>query len=207
MKYRLIALAALATASLSAQATLVTLPFGSGWPPAGSSGLQNVLFNVDSAGGVSVALGAHAYKTSSYLANDGQSVFYADSGVYLPDGKNYANWSFDFVYDLGTCTTCHVFLGIDTDPTDNVGPVFTDITSAGMAYAESWNMEMPFLGLNFNPFAASSTGFELYVVNGTDPAGTRLADTGITVNVPEPGTFALAGLALFGMGALRRRQA
>lgn len=68
-----------------------------------------------------VALGARAYKNSPSLANNGVDTFYAQSGIYPGDPtKNYANWSFDFVYNTGTCTGSQVFLEIDTDPTAGV---------------------------------------------------------------------------------------
>lgn len=203
------ALAGITLAPLTAHAGLTTLSAADGWPPAGSSGLGSVLFNTASANGVKVAVGAHAYKNSAFLPNDGVRNYEAQSGLYAPDGKNYANWSFDFVYDLSACKGCKVFLGIDTDPSAGVNYVSIDLLSLGAptVYAESWNMEMGFLttglGYDFNPFAASSTDFRLSVMGAT---GAPLASVDITVNVPEPASLALVGVALAGLATLRRRR-
>lgn len=205
-----VALAGLALAPLSAQAALTTLSAADGWPPAGSSGLDTVLFNTASANGVKVAIGAHAYKNGAFLVNDGQRNFSAQSGLYAPDGKNYANWSFDFAYDVRSCTGCKVLLSIDTDPTAGVSYVDIDLLAAGAPafYAESWNLEMSFLttGLpyNFNPFGASSTDFRLSVVGAT---GAPITSADITVTVPEPASMALVAIALAGLGLVRRRRA
>lgn len=204
------ALAGMALMPLAAQAALTTLSPADGWPPAGSSGLDSVLFNTASAGGVKLAIGAHAYKNSAFLPNDGVRNYYAQSGTYAPDGKNYANWSFDFVYDLSGCNGCRVFLGIDTDPSAGVSYTDIDLLALGApaVYAESWNMEMGFLtsglGYDFNPFAASSTDFRLSVMGAT---GAPLGSVDITVNVPEPASMALVGVALAGLGLARRRRA
>ena len=56
---------------------------------------------------------------------------------------------------------------------------------------------------DFNPFAPSSTAFRLEVTNAN---GGSIVASDITVNVPEPGTIALLGLALAGVGVMRRRQ-
>jgi hypothetical protein len=214
MSIKKIAAAALfALAPFAAQAALTTLP--AGWPPAGSSGLQGVQFNVvDLGNGAFVALGAHGYKNSASLANDGTSTFQANAGTYAPDGKNYANWSFDFAYSTGGCTTCNVFLQIDTNP--GAGTNFVnlfDLTTlpsyTHLAGVDSWNMDFitALTGYNFNPNAASSTGFRLNLVNNNPAfAGVSAGTSEITVNVPEPGTISLAGLALAGMALLRRRR-
>lgn len=210
MMLRFVSLALVAATSIGAQAALVTY---APWEAAYTgNGLSGVLFDVNSAGGVTTAMGAHAYKNGVFLANDGVGTFTAQNGVYLPDGLNRANWSFDFGYSLGNCTGCQVFLGIDTDMTAAVSLSYVNISSHP-TNPESWNMEMafidPFFGTAFNPFGASSTAFSLQV---RDAAGAVLTESDITVNVPgalqvpEPGSLALAGLALASLAALRRRK-
>lgn len=208
---KIFAAALFALAPFAAQAALTSsVP---GWPPSGSSGLQGVQFNVVELGnGAFVAMGAHGYKNGVTLGNDGISIYTAKNGLYAPDNKGYANWSFDFVYNTGGCTTCQVFLEVDTDPT--AGQHFVNlgnlVSAYGQSLAESWNMEMSFLngltGSNFDPMSASSTSFRLSLVNSQGFAGVRDGSAEITVNVPEPGSLSLAGLALAGIALMRRRR-
>lgn len=211
MKFRSIALAALAVASFGAQAGALSTykPWDDFQPD--QKGIDGVKFNVVSQNGVTVALGAHAYKNGVNLANNGVDTFNAQGGIFSPDdpGKAYANWSFDFAWDLGSCTNCSVVLKADVDPTAGVNLVtLFNSSSAPGTYFESWNMEMPFIntllgGYDFNPDAVTSTRFSLEIRDGSG----ALANSEITVNVPEPDSMALVGLALAGMCLLRRRKA
>ena len=204
---RTAAIAAIAAAaSVSANAALTTYaPWEAAYT---ANGLSGVLFDVhsDAASGATTALGAHAYKNGVYLSNDGVGTFSAQSGTYAPDGKNYANWSFDFGWNLGSCTSCSVWLGIDNDPTAGVNLLFGNITSYPIN-PESLNLEMASVtaqtGYNFDPFSASSTAFRLEI---RDANGAVLTASDITVNVPEPGSIALAGLGLLGAAAFSRRR-
>ena len=210
MMLRSIALAAIAATTFSAQAALQTYaPWDAGFP-----GIAGVQFNVNTGSGITVAMGAHAYKNGVLLPNNGVDTYNAQSGIYVPDGLGRANWSFDFAVDkgAGSCVGCTVHLLVDKDPT--AGTNFVDIfnmlnggvdvpLASGM---NSWNMEMAFmtaLVYDFNPFGPSSTAFQLFV---TDNAGARLVESDILVNVPEPASLALAGLALAALAGTRRRK-
>jgi hypothetical protein len=207
MILRAISLAAIAATSIGAQAALTTYaPWNAAMP-----NLVGVEFNVVSANSITVALGAHAFKNGINLPNNGVDTFYAQPGTYAgpPPQGDRANWSFDFFVNRinSTCSDCTVSLFVDTDPTAGAHMVKLFETALGTG-GDSWNMEMAFIttvtGYDFNPYGSSSTAFAL-VVNSA--SGGEQVRSDITVNVPEPGSLALVGLALAGVAALRRRQA
>lgn len=117
------------------------------------------------------------------------------------------NWAFDFQFDErtpGSRNTDFSFdppgTGLDVAGTANVGtrPVFgtVTITSGFTAFLSAFTVLDSFTGAS-----ASVTGGTFNKTFVVDYTGI------VTDTTPEPATIALVGLALIGLGVLRKRQA
>ncbi len=221
MKKYLAALAALvmALATTSASANLTTLS-APNWPPAGSTGLEGVQFNVQTAtvpgspaSSVQVALGAHPYKEGATMPNDNIMKYYASPGFYNNDPlTDRARWSFNIAIDARDCAICIANLWVDIDPSAGQDyRTFGNWAVGGQVVQDSLNSEMniieTLLGFNFDPNANGQYDFRLTMSEDT---GNRIpflgADITIVVGdgpsqVPEPPTLALVGLAIVGLGS------
>ena len=126
---------------------------------------------------------------------------------FFAGGTAVANTYFRLFYDsnpaIGNDQSTH---GVFAGPGSALGNPFQNSWNLGMEFLATTN---PAIGITapagvFNPNAQGQYTFALVAYTGI--AGAEIGRSAIVVNVvPEPGTFALAGLALLGLAAARRR--
>lgn len=198
------------------------------------TGNSNGNWTIDTTGGIEVALRAKNRATLATI--DGSSgVYHANPGLCNPicGGAPKAAWNYEFSVNTngaGVLNDYLVRIGVDIDPTLGQNFVYLNVLAnwpdnsywdgaktVGMSpdgndYGVQQSANPLFGDSGFMPgFNPNTPGFydiELGVFSRTDTGfQNALAQTEIRVQVPEPGTLALMGLALFGIGAVRRRKA
>ena len=198
--------------------------FGTFGPLAGATfsgtGIPNNPVAITTVGGLTLGMAASQRFVGPNLGNDGVGTYNAPAGV-SPTSPSpadpYAMWNFNF-YVSGASSTMLLKLFYDFDAAigndESTHGVLSSMGAPGVTQ-NSWNLGMnflagpPALGFTppagvFDPNARGQYSFAL-VAYDTQNANREIGRSAIVVNVPEPGTFALAGLALLGLVAARRR--
>ena len=212
------ATAAPITPSFSTFGTLAGATFG-------GSGIPNNAVAITNLPGLTLGLTATPRFAAANPTNNGAGTFTARPGLSPNPPSSaadpYALWNFSFFLGGSGVANAYFRLFYDFNPAVGNDQLTHGVFAApGSALTnpsqDSYNLGMDFLATTnpaigitapagvFNPNAQGQYTFALVAYTGI--AGAEIGRSAIVVNVvPEPGTFALAGLALLGLAAARRR--
>ena len=202
-----VALAGAVTAAGAIAAPLTTLPGAT----FGGTGIPNDAVAVSTAGNVTLGLTAHQRYDNPALTNDGNGTFRAWAGLSNPQpgypvAAPLSRWNVGYAIlgdaDLNDYTYQFLF---DTDPGAGNSATVFDIVFGASAAQDSWNLGMDHF--NFPAFDGNAAGTYDFALLALDANGGVAARSDIRVNIPEPASLALVGIALAGLAASRRRKA
>lgn len=198
------------------------------------SGNINGNWTIDTSNDVEVALRIKNRGTGATI--DGSSGIYrADPGLCNPicSGGPKAAWNYEFSVNTqaggGNLDLTQVFAILEVDTDASAGTSFTALdlfanwndnsywsgtrrVGAGPALAGEYGVQQsanPLFGNSGFGFLPGAGLYDLRLsvyANNSGVQGALLASTSTQVAIPEPGSLALAGLALAGLATLRRRR-